>query len=176
MQYFFSFLSWRLFTAQHVSGFFPPIIRSSMIEVAASGCVRGRAGRPARPRTQHNCHHDTKVKPEAATSVIELLMMDGKTPETCWAVNKRQDKKLKNYCIWVVIYWNCTMTHGLTYFKFKNFKIGVKYSLLLLTWQDNFSYSNPKGIIWHFIEFYLKKSTAKYITEFFFFSHLGYTL
>jgi hypothetical protein len=28
-----------------------------------------------------------KVKPEAATAVIELLTMDGKTPETC-AVNK----------------------------------------------------------------------------------------
>jgi hypothetical protein len=26
---------------------------------------------------------DTKVKPEAATIVIELLMMGGKTPETC---------------------------------------------------------------------------------------------
>ena len=36
----------------------------------------------ARPRTQHDCHHDTKLKPEAATAVIELLMMGGKTPET----------------------------------------------------------------------------------------------
>jgi hypothetical protein len=35
------------------------------------------------PRTQHDYHHDTKVKPEAATAVIELLMMGGKTPETC---------------------------------------------------------------------------------------------
>jgi hypothetical protein len=26
---------------------------------------------------------DTKVKSEAATEVIELLMMGGKTPETC---------------------------------------------------------------------------------------------
>jgi hypothetical protein len=41
------------------------------------------AGRPGRPRTQHDCHHDTKVKPEAATAVIELLIMGGKTPETC---------------------------------------------------------------------------------------------
>jgi len=40
-------------------------------------------GRPARPRKQHDYHHDTKVKPEAATAVIELLMMGGKTPETC---------------------------------------------------------------------------------------------
>jgi hypothetical protein len=34
---------------------------------------------PARPRAQHDCHHDTKVKPEAATAIIELLMMGGKT-------------------------------------------------------------------------------------------------
>ena len=60
----------------------------------------------ARPRTQHDYHHDTKVKPEAATAVIELLMMGGKTPETCWAVNKRQDNKLKNWCIRLVIYLN----------------------------------------------------------------------
>jgi hypothetical protein len=59
---------------------------------------------PARPQTQHDCHHDTKVKPEAATAVIELLMMGGKTPETCWAVNKRQDNKLINCCIRLVIY------------------------------------------------------------------------
>jgi uncharacterized membrane protein YhaH (DUF805 family) len=40
------------------------------------------SGRPALPQKQHDCHHDTKVKPEAATAVIELLMMGGKTPET----------------------------------------------------------------------------------------------
>jgi len=38
------------------------------------------SGRPARPRTQQDCHHDTKVKPEAATAVIGLLMMGGKSP------------------------------------------------------------------------------------------------
>jgi hypothetical protein len=27
--------------------------------------------------------HDTKVKPKAASAVIELLIMGGKTPETC---------------------------------------------------------------------------------------------
>jgi hypothetical protein len=42
----------------------------------------GPAGRPARPQTQHDYHHDTKEKPEAATAVTELLMMGGKTPET----------------------------------------------------------------------------------------------
>jgi hypothetical protein len=39
--------------------------------------------RPARPRTQHGYHHDTKVKPEAATAVIGLLMKGRNTPETC---------------------------------------------------------------------------------------------
>jgi hypothetical protein len=34
------------------------------------------------------------------------LMIDGKTPETCWAVNKRQYNKLKNCCIRLVIYLN----------------------------------------------------------------------
>jgi hypothetical protein len=80
--------------------------------------VVGPVGRPARPRTQHDCHHDTKIKPEAATAVIELLVMGGKTPETCCAVNKRQDNKLKNCCIKLVIYLNCTMMHGLTNLKF----------------------------------------------------------
>ena len=71
----------------------------------------------ARPRTQHDCHHDMKVKPEAATAVIELLMMGGITPETCCAVNKRQDNKLENYCIRLVIYLNCTIMHGLANLK-----------------------------------------------------------
>ena len=71
-------------------------------------------GRPARPRAQYDYHHNTKVKPEVATAVFELLMTSGKTPETCWAVNKRQVNKRKNCFIWLVIYLNCTMMHGLT--------------------------------------------------------------
>jgi len=43
--------------------------------------VVGPAGRPARPRTQHDYHHEMKVKPEAANAVIELLMMGGKRPK-----------------------------------------------------------------------------------------------
>jgi hypothetical protein len=76
------------------------------------------SGQPARPQTQHDCHHDTKVKPEAPTAVTELLQMGVKTPETCWAVNKRQDNKLKNWCIRLEIYLNRTMMHGLTNLKF----------------------------------------------------------
>jgi hypothetical protein len=33
--------------------------------------------------SQNDCHHDTKVKPDAAIAVIELLMMGGKKPGTC---------------------------------------------------------------------------------------------
>jgi hypothetical protein len=79
---------------------------------------RNNAGRPARLRTQHDCHHDTKVKPKAVTAVIELLMIGEKTPKTCWAVNKRQDNKLKNCCIRSVIYLNCTVMHGLINLKY----------------------------------------------------------
>jgi hypothetical protein len=75
-------------------------------------------------RTQHDYHHYMKVKPETAAAVTELLMMGGKMPETCWAVNKRQDNKLENCCIWLVIYLNCTMMHGLT-----NLKINCKSPL-----------------------------------------------
>jgi len=71
------------------------------------------------PRTQHDCHHNTKVKPEPTTAIIGLLTMGEKTPETCWAVNKREDNKLENCCIRLVIYLNCTvMMHGLTNRKF----------------------------------------------------------
>ena len=82
---------------------------------------------PARQRTQHDYHHDTKVKPEAAAAVIELLMMGGKTSETCLAVNKRQDNKLENCCIWLVIYLNCTMMHGLI-----NLKLNIYIYIIFL--------------------------------------------
>ena len=53
------------------------------VRIVVIGVLCLWSGRPAQPRTQHDYRHDTKVKPEAATAVIELLMMDGKTPETC---------------------------------------------------------------------------------------------
>jgi hypothetical protein len=56
--------------------------------------------------THYDYHHDTKVEPEAAIAVVEILMMGGKTPEICRAVNKRQDNELKNCCITFVIYLN----------------------------------------------------------------------
>jgi hypothetical protein len=70
MQKFSSLLSWRLFTAHHVSGVFPPCSDSLWfyLRIVVITVLCSWSGRPARPRTQHDCHHDTKVKPEAATS------------------------------------------------------------------------------------------------------------
>ena len=39
-------------------------------------------GRPDHDQ-QHCYHHAPKVKPEAATAVVELLMMGVRSPETC---------------------------------------------------------------------------------------------
>jgi hypothetical protein len=59
----------------------------------SSAVVCGRAGRPA-GRTDHNqqryYNHAPTVKPEAATAVVELLMMGVRAPETCCATHKRQ--------------------------------------------------------------------------------------
>jgi hypothetical protein len=60
-----------------------PAHHQELNECSGSLWIYLRIVAPTRPRTQHDCQHDMKVKPEAATAVIEFLMMGGKTPETC---------------------------------------------------------------------------------------------
>jgi len=48
----------------------------------SSAIGRGWAGRPDHDQ-QHCYHHTPTVKPEAASAVVELLMMDMRMPETC---------------------------------------------------------------------------------------------
>jgi hypothetical protein len=59
---------------------------------------------PDRPEhdQQHCYYHVPTMKPEAATAVVELLMMGVRTLETCWAVHKRQVINLRNCCIYLV--------------------------------------------------------------------------
>jgi hypothetical protein len=48
----------------------------------SSAVGRGRAGLPEHDQ-QHCYHHVPTVKPEAATAVVELLMMGVRTLEAC---------------------------------------------------------------------------------------------
>jgi len=70
--------------AQHVLGDKPPISRSSKTVIAASGftCVFGC--QPLRWLSHRSgWQPKTYVKPEAAITVFELLVMGGLSPETC---------------------------------------------------------------------------------------------
>jgi len=78
--------------------------------------VVGPVNRPDHDH-QHCYHHAPKVKPEAATAVVELLMMGEGRAETCWAVNKRQVINWRDCCIICLVDLNCMMMHGLTNFK-----------------------------------------------------------
>jgi hypothetical protein len=77
-------------TALHVSGVVPPpIIRST------NNCVTAVFGcRPLRWLSHRSGRQPKKyVKPEAAITVFELLMMGGVSPETCWAIKKHWNNK-----------------------------------------------------------------------------------
>jgi len=65
-------------------------------------CRWSWSGRPARPRPIVLLPPCSNSKPEAATAVVELLMMGMRMLEACWALFKRQVINLRNGCIWLV--------------------------------------------------------------------------
>ena len=73
----------------------PPIIRSSKTVIATSGFTYVFGCRPLRWLSHRSGQlPETYVKPEAAITVFELLMMGGVSPETCWAIKKPWNNKL----------------------------------------------------------------------------------
>ena len=112
------------------------------LRIVVTAVLCSWSGQLALPRTQHDCHHDTKVKPEAAIAVIELLMMGGKTPETCWAVKKRQDNKLENYCIWLVIYLNF-----IVYWHTKIHSVSITFPLHNVHWYREAPSTGPPASV-----------------------------
>ena len=61
---------------------------------------------PARTRPAARLPPLSSSKTRSCYCSHVLLMMSGRKPETCWAVDEGQDNKLENCCFLLVIYLN----------------------------------------------------------------------
>jgi len=107
----------------------------------SSAVGRGRAGRPDHDQ-QHCYYHAPTVKPEAATAVIELLMMGVRTPEACWAVHtsKHQVINLIICCIWLVDLFETYDDARIC--KFKSISKRFEIHLSMASYTEDYLYEN----------------------------------
>ena len=50
---------------------------------------------------------------------------------------------MENYCIWLVIFFNCMMMHGLTNLKINNYKFSVLFMPIFVT-EQNLSHAHRR--------------------------------
>jgi hypothetical protein len=94
--------------------------------------------------------------------------MNGETPETWWAVIKRQDNKQENCCIYLVIYLNCAMIHGLTSLKLK------KKIVLLFPFPRTFCY--PEFHIIHCLRYLHSNTPVRILATWNVFIYVSYRI
>jgi hypothetical protein len=95
------------------------------LELSGSSAVGSGQARP--DHDQQNCYHQAPMLNQRLLLQLELLMMDMRMPETCWAVFKWQVMNLRNCCIWLIdsveitglfmksqVHYNCYKDHQWT--------------------------------------------------------------
>jgi len=96
---FFFFMDLTSTRTRHFT-WFPHKEKFLLVLITVLPSERGDSSAVGHGRTdRHRYHCAPKVKPEAATAVVDFLIMDMRTPETCCAVHKRQVINLRNCCI-----------------------------------------------------------------------------
>jgi len=90
----------------------------------------------------HCYHHTPMVKSQAATAVVEILMTGVRTPETCWAVHKRQVNKLEK--LLHLVGWFIGIAQDYFY--------NIDFCLLVVVWLHAPSVASVIGVDQYFSE------------------------